>query len=227
MARPPEQDQADDDWVDDGTRRPIPQPAETFLLGNIPDIDPVKSIISLRRLAKVYGGIFQLKLRNMIVLVSTQKIVHAISDESKFEKVLSAPLFQVRNFTGDGLFTAFSGEHNWTLAHHILIPAFGPIAIKKMQGMMMEIMSQMLMYWETHAGQPFEAADQFTRLTFVGVARARWLWSTLLTDDCRIRSAGAPSGIASTRSSRKNCTPSLTSWSISSSSRASARGGWT
>lgn len=25
----------------------------------------------------------------------------------------------------------------------------------------------MLMFWEHHAGEPFEAADQFTRLTFV------------------------------------------------------------
>lgn len=36
-----------------------------------------------------------------------------------------------------------------------------------MKGMMLEIISQMLMSWEAHAGQPFEAADQYTRLTFV------------------------------------------------------------
>jgi hypothetical protein len=36
-----------------------------------------------------------------------------------------------------------------------------------MQPMMMDVLAQMVMYWEHHAGQPFEAAEQFTRLTFV------------------------------------------------------------
>lgn len=35
--------------------------------------------------------------------------------------------------------------------------------------MMMDIITQMLMSWEHHAGQPFEAADSYTRLTFVSV----------------------------------------------------------
>jgi cytochrome P450/NADPH-cytochrome P450 reductase len=78
-------------------------------------------------------------------------------------------LVQVRNFAGDGLFTAYNDEKNWAIAHRVLVPAFGPLAIKKMQSGMMDIITQMLMSWEHHAGEPFEAADQFTRLTFVSV----------------------------------------------------------
>jgi cytochrome P450/NADPH-cytochrome P450 reductase len=155
-------------WVDDGTRKPIPQPPETFMLGNLPDIDSVKSLPSIRHLAQLYGPIYQLRLGGkLMIFVSSQKLAHYLCNEDRFEKVLSSPLVQVRNFAGDGLFTAYAGEHNWTLAHRILIPAFGPIAIKKMQPMMTEIIAQMLVRWETHAGQPFEASDQFTRLTLV------------------------------------------------------------
>lgn len=152
----------------------IPQPPPSFLLGNLLDVDPVHSILSLRRLAAIHGEIYQLKLREMAVFVSSQRMVHAISDESRFEKALSAPLVEVRNFAGDGLFTAFAGEHNWTLAHRILIPAFGPLAIKNMQSMMLDIITQMLMFWEHHAGEPFEAADQYTRLTFVSPPGTTW-----------------------------------------------------
>ncbi len=147
--------------------RPIPQPAPTFLVGNILDLDRNNSIESLMRLARIHGDIFQLKLLQMVVFVSSQKLCHYVSDESKFEKFVSKPLQEVRNFSGDGLFTAWNSEPNWTLAHRILIPAFGPLAIKKMQPMMLDIITQMLMFWEHHAGQPFDVADQYTRLTFV------------------------------------------------------------
>lgn len=200
-----------DTWVDNGERRPIPQPPENWLLGNITDLDPVTPILSLRQLARLYGPIYQLRLIGTTVIISSQKLVHFISNEDKFEKVLSSPLKQVRNFAGDGLFTATAGEHNWTLAHRILIPAFGPLAIKNMQGMMMEIITQMLVSWEVHAGQPFEAADSFTRLTFVG--------RLLRNANPRTRSAGVRSGTASTRSSRPRCTRSSISWSTCSPSR--------
>jgi cytochrome P450/NADPH-cytochrome P450 reductase len=140
----------------------IPQPKETLLLGNLPDIDPTLSLLSLVRLAVIHGPIYQLKVPgNLIVIVSSQELVHEVCDEKRFEKLLSAPLVQVRNFAGDGLFTAYNDE--------VLVPAFGPLAIKKMQSGMMDIITQMLMSWEHYAGEPFEAADQFTRLTFVSV----------------------------------------------------------
>lgn len=160
--------------ADKEERRVIPQPAPTFLVGNILDLDANNSIESMMRLARIHGEIYQLKLLDMIVVLSSQELCHYVSDESKFEKFVSKPLQEVRNFAGDGLFTAWNAEHNWTLAHRILIPAFGPLAIKKMQPMMLDVITQMLMFWEHHAGQPFEAADQYTRLTFVSLV-CSWL----------------------------------------------------
>lgn len=148
----------------------IPQPPTTFLVGNLLDLDPINSMQSLSRLASIHGEIYQLQLIDTIVVISSQVMSHVISDETKWEKYISKALQEVRNFAGDGLFTAFGSEPNWTLAHRILIPAFGPLAIKKMQGMMLDLITQMLMFWEHHAGEPFDAADQYTRLTFVSTA---------------------------------------------------------
>ena len=33
----------------------------------------------------------------------------------------------IRDFAGDGLFTAKTEEPNWAKAHRLLMPAFGPI----------------------------------------------------------------------------------------------------
>lgn len=41
-------------------------------------------------------------------------------------------LLEVRNGTGDGLFTARNGEENWGLAHRILAPVLGPMMIGTM-----------------------------------------------------------------------------------------------
>lgn len=148
---------------------PIPQPKETFVLGNIPDLDRKLPLASFIRLAKIYGPIYQLHLRDYVTVISSQELVDFVSKEELFEKKVGGALKEVRSFAGDGLFTAFGDEPNWHLAHRVLLPAFGPIAIRKMQPQMLDIITQMLLHWEHHAGQPFEAADHYTRLTFVGV----------------------------------------------------------
>lgn len=150
---------------------PIPQPKETIFLGNLLDLDLNDKMGSLCRLAALYGEIYQLKLKEYVVFLSSQRLVHYICNEQKYHKFISQPLKEVRAFAGDGLFTSYTGEHNWELAHRILVPAFSPVAIRKMQPMMCDVITQMLMFWEHHAGQPFEAADQYTRLTFVSTAQ--------------------------------------------------------
>lgn len=146
---------------------PIPQPRETIFLGNLLDLDLSDRMGSLCRLAALYGEIYQLKLKDYVVFISSQRLTHYVCNEQRYQKFLSQPLREVRAFAGDGLFTSETSEHNWELAHRILVPAFSPVAIRKMQPMMCDIVSQMLMFWEHHAGEPFEAADQYTRLTFV------------------------------------------------------------
>ena len=40
---------------------------------------------------------------------------------------MHGPLAIIRDFAGDGLFTAYNEEPNWAKAHRLLMPAFGPL----------------------------------------------------------------------------------------------------
>lgn len=71
-------------------------------------------------------------------------VASELFDEKRFQKAVTGPLEQVRNLTGDGLFTAYQGEPAWQLAHRLLMPAFGPLPIKSMFPEMQDIVNQMV-----------------------------------------------------------------------------------
>ncbi len=59
----------------------------------------------------------------------------------------------MRNAIGDGLFTAHSGEHNWGVAHRVLLPVFGPLRIREMFEEMHEIATQLVMKWARYGSE--------------------------------------------------------------------------
>ena len=151
--------------------KPIPQPQEKFLIGNLKEIEPDHPLESLQRLQKLYGDIFRLNIfgKNLIV-VSSQEIANFMCDESKFDKKIASVTNEIRALTGDGLFTAHTAEPNWKLAHKILMPAFGPKAIRDMFPAMVDISSQLILRWERFAGEEIDVCDNFTRLTLDTIA---------------------------------------------------------
>lgn len=77
----------------------------------------------------------------------------------------------MRNLGGDGLFTAYTQEPNWGKAHRLLMPAFGPIAIRKMLPQMLDIAEQMLLKLERMGNeQVFDVAEEMTKLTLDTIA---------------------------------------------------------
>ena len=72
------------------------------------------------------------------ISIGSVELLNEVCDETRFVKMASAGgLVQVRNLTGDGLFTAQHGEENWGLAHRILAPILGPMMIGDMfEGML-------------------------------------------------------------------------------------------
>jgi cytochrome P450/NADPH-cytochrome P450 reductase len=145
---------------------PIPQPEGSFLIGNASEIDPNFTLGSFQRLQKLYGDIYRLTiLGRKVVIVSSQEIVNFVCDESKFDKKVAEPVKELRNAGGDGLFTAHTSEPNWKLAHKILMPAFGPQAIRDMFPSMMDICSQLILRWERFSGEEIDVSDNLTRLT--------------------------------------------------------------
>jgi cytochrome P450/NADPH-cytochrome P450 reductase len=121
---------------------PITGPPGLPLLGNLNDIDPGDSMSSLSRLADTYGIYFPSIGRRSIALtfwhagpifklnlggedklfISTHELMNEVCDEKRFSKTVSGPLAQIRNGVEDGLFTAYPGEHNWEIAHRVLMP---------------------------------------------------------------------------------------------------------
>ena len=65
-------------------------------------------------------------------MVSNHELFDEICDEKRFTKVIGGPGTELRPALHDGLFTAHQGEHAWGIAHRILVPSFGPLAIRDM-----------------------------------------------------------------------------------------------
>ena len=151
---------------------PIPQPPTRPVVGNLPDIDSSKGILGMVEVAEQYGPIVRIQFFNRsIVAVSSQQLVNEVCDESRFGKVLGVALREVRQFAGDGLFTAETQEPNWQKAHRILMPAFGPAALKRMFAGMDDIVEQLLLKWERLGPTArIDVPDNTTRLTLDTIA---------------------------------------------------------
>ncbi|KAI1845852.1 hypothetical protein JX266_007939 [Neoarthrinium moseri] len=128
---------------------PIPQPPVHWFTRNMPEIEPAFPARSNWRLAAMYGDIVKLDLvKETVVIVSSHELANEVYDETRFEKHVAGGLKVLRDVLGAGLFTAYPGEHSWETAHRILMPAFGPIAIKKMFPQMQDIISQLVLRWD-------------------------------------------------------------------------------
>ncbi len=127
----------------------IPQPPGKFLVGNLLDLGAKTPVQDLMSIANEYGPIFQLDmLGKPLVVVSNYTLVNEISDETRFDKKIWSPLREVRAFAGDGLFTSYTKEPNWSRAHNILLPNFSHRAMQGYHPMMLDIAEQMMLKWE-------------------------------------------------------------------------------
>lgn len=160
---------------------PIPQPPVHWFTRNLPEIDPAFPSSSNWRLAAIYGDILKLDLgKDQVVIISSYELANEVFDQSRFEKHVAGGLEVLREISVDGLFTAYPGElassldkwrmdsvlthlQNWYKAHRILMPVFGPLAIRKMFPEMQDIISQMVLKWD-RLGPDNEivSADDFT-----------------------------------------------------------------
>ncbi|KAJ4288033.1 hypothetical protein N0V90_012049 [Kalmusia sp. IMI 367209] len=163
----------------------IPKPPGWPIIGNVLDLAEPDSTAKL--LAK-YGSIVKVNLgtgKPDRISIGSVELLNEVCDEKRFVKMATAGgLVQVRNLTGDGLFTARDGEENWGLAHRILAPVLGPMMIgtmfegipkpkyrslsigSKKNADMHEVACQLIMKWarlEQNARIP--VTDDFTRLT--------------------------------------------------------------
>lgn len=150
----------------------IPQPKTDPLIGNLRDVDGEAPIQGFMRLARTMGPIYQLDFfgRPMII-IGSHELVNEACDETRFDKRVAGALKNIRDFAGDGLFTAHTREPNWAIAHRLLMPAFGPIGMRGMFDQMLDIADQMLVRWERFgASSVIDVVDQMTRMTLDTIA---------------------------------------------------------
>ena len=145
----------------------IPQPPETFLLGNMLDLSAETPVQDMVALAREYGPIYRMTFRGrVVVIVSGQKYVNELSDETRFDKTIRGALSLVRRFSGDGLFTAKTQEANWSKAHNILLPNFSARAMRGYHPMMLDIAEQLVLKWERlNADEDIDVVRDMTNLT--------------------------------------------------------------
>src|SRR5947207_7849442 len=146
---------------------PIPHPPKKPVVGNMLSLDSNAPTENLTRLAKELGPIFWLDMMGTpFVVVSGHDLVDELSDEKRFDKAVKGSLRRVRAVAGDGLFTAYTNEPNWSKAHNILLQPFGNRAMQSYHPSMIDIAEQLVKKWERlNADEEIDVVHDMTALT--------------------------------------------------------------
>lgn len=151
----------------------IPGPRSLPLIGAAYTVDTDRLMDSQIELARKYGEICAQEFPGQprVVLVRSQRLVNELCDETRFDKQVHPAVANLREFGGDGLFTADTSNPNWGKAHRILMPAFGPGALRTMYSDMCDVAEQLVLKWERlNKGTPINVTSDFTRLTLDTIA---------------------------------------------------------
>ncbi|MDT0122533.1 bifunctional cytochrome P450/NADPH--P450 reductase [Paenibacillus sp. RRE4] len=145
----------------------VPQPKTYGPLGNLPQLNFDEPTQSLVKLSGEYGPIFRMDYPGRSELyISSEKYVAEVTDESKFDKRVWAPLAKVRAFAGDGLFTSWTDEPNWKKAHNVLLPSFSQRAMQGYHNKMVDLAVQLVQKWSRlNPDETVNVPDDMTRLT--------------------------------------------------------------
>ncbi|MEU1283361.1 cytochrome P450 [Kitasatospora sp. NPDC005856] len=132
-------------------------------------------MLRIMELAREHGPAFVQRLYGRDTLVvSGLELVTELADETRFTKSIGQALENVRQFTGDGLFTAYNDEPNWARAHDILMPAFALGSMRTYHPVMLRVARRMIDSWDRReaAGQPVDVPGDMTRMTLdtIGLA---------------------------------------------------------
>ncbi|MFD4660609.1 cytochrome P450 [Kitasatospora sp. NPDC058444] len=132
-------------------------------------------MLRIMELAREHGPAFVQRLYGRDTLVvSGLELVTELADETRFTKSISQALGNVRQFAGDGLFTAYNDEPNWARAHDILMPAFALGSMRAYHPVMLRVARRLVDSWDRReaAGQPVDVPGDMTRMTLdtIGLA---------------------------------------------------------
>jgi cytochrome P450 / NADPH-cytochrome P450 reductase len=105
------------------------------------------------------------------IFVGNADLAEDLVDEARFEKVLDGPLLHIRDFAGDGLFTAHADEPVWHVANRVISPGFSSPSIERYFPAMTESLDTLLTSWRAKT-QPVDVLGDMTRLTLDTISLA-------------------------------------------------------
>lgn len=149
---------------------PIPAPRGLPIVGNGLQIPVEGTHRFFADLAAQHpGGIYRLNFNGRhVLMVYDPDLAAEVCDESRFYKPIDPPLIHVRDFAGDGLFTAREDEESWGQAHRILLPAFSQRSMKAYYPQMLEVAQALVRHWENRT--EVDVTGDMTRLTLDTIA---------------------------------------------------------
>jgi cytochrome P450 len=156
----------------DWSGQSFPHPAgRRPVVGDALGADVQAPLQSTMRRAKDLGPIFELKIFDQkFVFVVGAELAAELADESRFVKGLSPALVALREFAGQGLFTAYNDETNWALAHDLLRPAFTKAAMQRYHPVMLAAAQELFDTWDGRDA-PVDVSADMTRLTMETISR--------------------------------------------------------
>ncbi|MBO1766983.1 cytochrome P450 [Allobranchiibius sp. GilTou38] len=155
------------------TELPHP-PGRRRVLGDVvsvmraPGGGPVQKMLHL---SKGAGPLFELRTFGMKFVLTTDAALTAeLSDEGRFQKALAPGVKALREVAGDGLFTAYTDEPNWALAHDLLLPAFTRASMRGYHDTMNAVCSELISAWDQES-EPVDVSPWLTRMTLETIGR--------------------------------------------------------
>jgi cytochrome P450/NADPH-cytochrome P450 reductase len=110
----------------------IPQPRSLPILGNLLQLDMKEPLTSLNEIGKQYPDVFRMDLPGTsLVIINSHRLYDEVCDNKRFHKEPVGGILEARHGGGDGLFTAYTDEEAWGIAHRILTPSFGQQGVKE------------------------------------------------------------------------------------------------
>lgn len=154
-----------------GQQLPHP-PGRRRVIGDIEaDADPATPVQNLLRRIDSLPPLVEFKAyRERFVFIHTAALCAQVSDDTTFDKALAPSVRALRVFAGDGLFTAYTDEPNWGLAHDLLVPAFTKPAMRDYHDTMNEVADDLVTKWASADGF-VDVADDLTRMTLETIGR--------------------------------------------------------
>lgn len=137
--------------------------------------DPLTPVQNMMAAGRDLGPVFEMTaMGRKFVFVTGVELTGELCDDARFTKALAPGVRGLRMFVGDGLFTAYTDEPNWRLAHDLLLPAFAKPAMRRYHEVMVEATDELIGVWDRAAGsgRTIDVSPWLTKLTLETIARS-------------------------------------------------------